>query len=85
MHISVPSLFLKPNWLHVVSKNSDVRFSIICSDLSDDTDILRQRRCLTIQGNILLRKFHIVLYWCETCTFQELLFSYVYFTTMVEL
>ena len=24
----------------------------ICSDLSDDTDILRQRRCLTIQGNI---------------------------------
>ena len=31
----------------------------ICSDLSDDTDILRQRRCLTIQGNILLRKFHM--------------------------
>ena len=56
----------------------------ICSDLSDDTDILRQRRCLTIQGNILLRKFHM-LYWCETCTFQEFLFSYVYVTTMVEL
>ena len=31
----------------------------ICSDLSDDTDILRQRRCLTIQGNIMLRKFHM--------------------------
>ena len=31
----------------------------ICSDLSDDTDILRQRRCLTIQGIILLRKFHM--------------------------
>ena len=31
MHISVPSLFLKPNWLHVVSKNSDVRFSITFS------------------------------------------------------
>ena len=31
----------------------------ICSGLSDDTDILRQRRCLTIQGNILLRKFHM--------------------------
>ena len=31
----------------------------ICSDLSDDTDILRQRRCLTIQGHILLRKFHM--------------------------
>ena len=31
----------------------------ICSDLSDDTDILRQRRCLSIQGNVLLRKFHM--------------------------
>ena len=28
----------------------------ICSDLTDDTDILRQRRCLSIQGNVLLRK-----------------------------
>ena len=26
-----------------------------------------------------------VLYWCETCTVQEFLFSYVYVTTMVEL
>ena len=25
IHISVPSLFLKPNLLHVVSKNSDIR------------------------------------------------------------
>ena len=31
----------------------------ICSDLTDDTDILRQRRCLYIQGNVLLRKFHM--------------------------
>ena len=31
----------------------------ICSDLSDDTDILRQRRCLSIQGNVLLCKFHM--------------------------
>ena len=31
----------------------------ICSDLTDDTDILRQRRCLSIQGNLLLRKFHM--------------------------
>ena len=31
----------------------------ICSDLTDDTDILRQRRCLSIQGNVLLRKFHM--------------------------
>ena len=31
----------------------------ICSDLTDDTDILRQRRCLCIQGNVLLRRFHM--------------------------
>ena len=31
----------------------------ICSDLTDDTDIMRQRRCLSIQGNVLLRKFHM--------------------------
>ena len=31
----------------------------ICSDLTDDTDILRQSRCLSIQGNVLLRKFHM--------------------------
>ena len=31
----------------------------ICSDLTDDTDILRQGRCLSIQGNVLLRKFHM--------------------------
>ena len=57
----------------------------ICSDLSDDTDILRQRRCLTIQGNILLRKFHMCSIGVILGTFQEFLFSYVYVTTMVEL
>ena len=31
IHISVPSLFLKPNWLHVVSRNSDIRFRITFS------------------------------------------------------
>ena len=31
IHISVPSLFLKPNWLHVVSKYSDIRFRITLS------------------------------------------------------
>ena len=31
IHISVPSLFLKPNWLHVVSKNSDIRFRMTFS------------------------------------------------------
>ena len=31
----------------------------ICSDLTDDTDILKQRRCLSIQGNVLLRKFRL--------------------------
>ena len=30
-----------------------------CIDLTDDTDILRQCKCLSIQGNVLLRKFHM--------------------------
>ena len=53
MHISVPSLFLKPNWLHVVSKNSDVRFSDWCRplqilhDLETDEDVshLAKQQC----------------------------------------
>ena len=57
----------------------------ICSDLSDDTDILRQRRCLTIQGNILLRKFHMCSIGVRLALFRSFLFSYVYVTTMVEL
>ena len=32
---------------------------LICIDLSNDNAILRQRRCLSIQGNVLLRKFHM--------------------------
>ena len=63
----------------------------ICSDLSDDTDILRQRRCLTIQGNILLRKFHMCsigvsfcspmytsqLWWnYKKCTMKRVLITY---------
>ena len=31
----------------------------MCSDLSDDTDILRERRCLSIQEHVLLRKSHM--------------------------
>ena len=31
----------------------------VCNDLSDDTDIRRQCRSLSIQGNILLRNFHM--------------------------
>ena len=61
----------------------------ICSDLSDDTDILRQRRpyrCLYIQGNVLLRyKFHmcsigvrLALFWsfCSPMYTSQLWWNY---------
>ena len=32
---------------------------IICNDMKDDLDILRQRRQLYIQGNMLVRRFHM--------------------------
>ena len=32
---------------------------IICSDLSDDEDMMRQRRYLYAQGNVLSRSFHM--------------------------
>ena len=44
----------------------------ICSDLSNDTDILIQRRCLSIQGNVLLRKFHICSIGVRLALFRSL-------------
>ena len=32
---------------------------IICSDLSDDEDMMRQRRLLYAQGNVISRSFHM--------------------------
>ena len=32
---------------------------IICSDLSDDEDMMRQRRYLYAKGNVLSRSFHM--------------------------
>ena len=64
----------------------------ICSDLTDDTDILlRQRRCLSIQGNVLLRigvrlalfrsicsPMHTSQLWWnyKKCTMKRLLITY---------
>ena len=33
---------------------------IICNDMSDDDDMMRQRRQLYAQGNVLSRRFHIL-------------------------
>ena len=52
---------------------------------SDDPDILRQRRYLSSQGNVLLRKFHMCSIGVRLALFRSFLFSYVYVTTMVEL
>ena len=32
---------------------------IICNDMSDDDDMMRKRRQLCAQGNVLLRRFHV--------------------------
>ena len=32
---------------------------IICSDLSDEADMMRQRRHLYAQGNVISRSFHM--------------------------
>ena len=34
-------------------------YDIICSDLSDDEDMMRQRRHLYAQGNVISRTFHM--------------------------
>ena len=38
---------------------------IICSGLSDDEDMMRQRRHLYAQGNVISRKFSYVFDRCK--------------------
>ena len=44
----------------VIPESDKVKYlgHIICSDLSDDEDMMRQRRYLYAQGNVLSRSFH---------------------------
>ena len=45
----------------VIPETDKVKYlgHIICSDLSDDEDMMRQRRYLYAQGNVLSRSFHM--------------------------
>ena len=70
--------------LHVVASYKYLGH-YITDDLSDDDDINRQRRTLFVQGNIILRKFNMCSFLCETHTLSYLVFTYVYSTTLVEL
>ena len=44
---------------------------IICNDLSDDLDILKQRRKLFVQGNTILRKFSMCTIDVKLTLFQS--------------
>ena len=55
---TLPSFKLAGNGLGMVDSYKYLGH-YLCSDLSDDCDIARQRRQLYIQGNILLRKFYM--------------------------
>ena len=45
----------------VIPESEKVKYlgHIICSDLSDDEDTMRQRRYLYAQGNVISRSFHM--------------------------
>ena len=53
-----PSFIVNGN---VIPESDNVKYlgHIICSDLSDDEDMMRQRRYLYAQGNVLSRSFHM--------------------------
>ena len=50
----------------VIPESEKVKYlgHIICSDLSDDEDMMRQRRHLYAQGNAISRSFHYVFDRC---------------------
>ena len=56
----------------IIGESDKVKYlgHIICNDMSDDDDMMRQRRQLYAQGNVLSRRFHIFctpLYTCQLC------------------
>ena len=58
---------------------------ILCNSGKDDKDIMRQCQQLYATCNVLLRKFHIhVFYECENPIVQHLLFTHEYCATVVE-
>ena len=57
-HAVCPSFIVNGD---VIPESDEVKYlgHIICSDLSDDEDMMRQRRYLYAQGNVLYRSFHM--------------------------
>ena len=70
----------------VIPESEKVKYlgHIICSDLSDDEDMMRQRRHLYAQGNVISRSFH-VFDRCKEYVISYLLYSHVYMSPVVEL
>ena len=46
----------------IIGESDKVKYlgHIICNDMPDDDDMMRQRRQLYAQGNVLSRRFHNV-------------------------
>ena len=63
MNVVCPSFIVNGD---VIPESEKVKYlgHIICSDLSDDEDMMRQRRHLYAQGNAISRSFHIVFDRC---------------------
>ena len=60
MH-AAPSVFTVNG--SIIGESDKVKYlgHIICNDTSDDDDMMRQKRQLYDQGNVLSRRFHISL------------------------
>ena len=71
----------------VIPESEKVKYlgHIICSDLSDDEDMMRQRRHLYAQGNDISRTFHMCSIAVKKYFIPYLLYAHVYLSTVVEL
>ena len=71
----------------VIPESDKVKYLgyIICSDLSDDEDTMRQRRYLYAQGNVLSRSFHMCSINVNNINIPYFLYSNVYMSPVVEL
>ena len=69
MHaITTPSCAINGN---VIEESLKVKYlgHIICNDLTDDDDMMRQRRQLYAQGNVISRRFYICSVEVTICCF----------------
>ena len=56
----------------IIGESDKVKYlgHIICNDMSDDDDIMRQRRQLYAQGNVLSRRFHMCSFEVKNVLFR---------------